>query len=95
MLSQVLRARTRQHTSIFRLHLHQYFNGTLPFTLEEGDTPTPDLLKKKGRRTAFIETWEPFHNLADAWALLRAVEHKYGTVEEAQFLKVNLQYCPT
>ena len=97
MLSQALRTRTRQHTSIFRLHLHQYFNGTLSSTLQEGDTPKPasDLLKNNNRRTAFIETWEPFRNLADAWALLRAVEHKYGKVEEAQFLKVNLLYCPT
>jgi hypothetical protein len=32
--------------------------------------------------------------VADAWALLRVVERKYGKVAEAQFLKVNPQYFP-
>lgn len=86
MLSQALRTRTRQHTSIFRLHIHRHFNHTLTPTSEQ-DAPTPDLVKKK-KRTALIRTWKPFHNMADAWALVRAVERKYGKVVEAQFIKV-------
>jgi hypothetical protein len=88
MLSQVLR--TRPHNSICRLQLHQRFNHTLKSTststLEEEDRRVP---VKHTSRTAFIRTWEPFRNIADAWALLRAVERKYGTVAEAHFLKVN------
>ena len=95
MLSQALRTRTRQHTSTFRLHLHQHFNHTLTSTSEEEDTPTPDDYESSRRKTAFIQTWDPFHNLADAFALLRAVERKFGKVEEAQFFKVSLRYCPT
>lgn len=95
MLSHALR--TRQHTSICRLQLHQRFNRTLKSTstsnLEE-DTRTPVHFEKQTSRSAFIRTWEPFHNLADAWALLRVVERKYGKVAEAHFLKVNLQYFP-
>ena len=97
MLSHALRTRTRQHTSILRLHSHRHFNHTLSSTSEEEVTVTPtyDLSEKTFRRTAFIQTWEPFHNLADAWALLRAIERKYGKVVEAQFIKVSLQYCST
>ena len=90
MLSHALRRRTR-HTSIFRLRPHQHFNHTLTPTSEEEVTTEAD----PSRRTAFIQTWEPFHNLADAWVLLRAVERKYGKVLEAQFIKVSLQYCWT
>lgn len=96
MLSQALR--TRQHTSLCRLQLHQRFNHRLKSTstsTSEVETRTlAHLQKKKTSRTAFIRTWEPFHNLADAWALLRVVERKYGRVAEAHFLKVCLQYFP-
>lgn len=99
MLSHALRTRTRQHASIFRLHSHQHYNHTLTSTSEEHEehtvTPTPVLSDKFLRRTAFIQTWEPFHNLTDAWALLRALELKYGKIVEAQFIKVSLQYCLT
>ena len=96
MLSRALRARTRQHISTFRLHPYQHFNHTLTSSVEEEDTLIPpDFYEKGYRRTAFIQTWEPIHGLADAWALLRAVERKYGKILEAQFVKVSLQYCPT
>ena len=98
MLSQALRTRTRQHTSIFRLHLHQqHFDDALTpvFEKEEG-TLTPDNPGNETRAvSAYIETWEPLHSVADAWTLLRAVELKYGKIVEAKFLKVSLQYCPT
>ena len=95
MLSHALRTRTRQHTSIFRLHSHQHFNHTL-ISASEGDTLTPTYdIKNSNRRTAFIQTWEPFQNLAGALALLRAIELKYGKIVEAQFIKVSLQYCST
>ena len=91
MLSQVLR--TRRHTLICRLHIHQRFNRTLSSTTSEEDKRPPIHFRPGARRTAFIRTWEPFHNLADTWTLLRAVERKYGKVAEAQFFKVSLQYC--
>ena len=90
MLSHALRRPTR-HTSIFRLHPYQHFNHTLTPTEVEEATWADFRLK----RSAYIQTWEPLHNLADAWALLRAVERRYGKVLEAQFVKVSLQYCPT
>lgn len=99
MLSQVLPTRTRQHiTSIFRLHLHQHFNHTLISTSEEKDnsrhSPTP-VVPEDVHHGARIRTWEPIHNLADAWALLRVVERKYGKILEAGFVRVSLQYFPT
>lgn len=87
MLSHALRTRTRQHTLIFRLHLHRHFNHTLTSTSEE-DTPH-DPVPRCVKRTAFIVTWEPFKNVVDAWALLRAVERRYGKVVEAHFIKVS------
>lgn len=96
MLSQALR--TRQRTSICRLQLHQRFNHRLTPTSpsEEEETSIPIYSKKKNQsQTAFIRTWEPFHNLADAWALLRVVERKYGKVVEAHFLKVGVYYFTT
>ena len=81
MLSKALR--TRQRTLICRLHIHHA--STSP--------PEYDLHFKN--RTALIRTLKPFHNLADTWTLLRAVERRYGKVVEAQFLKVSLQYCQT
>ena len=56
-------------------------------------TPTLNPSEKPPKRFAFIQTWEPFHSLADTWALLRAVERKYGKIVEVQFIKVSLQYC--
>ena len=89
----MLALRTRQYTSICRLQIHQRFNhnlnSTSTSTSEEG-TRVPVQLKQKANRSAFIRTWEPLHNLADAWALLRVIERKYGKVAEAQFLKVSL-----
>jgi len=63
------------------LHPHRHFNHTL--------TPTEEVTETNYgyKRSACIQTWEPFHNLADAWTLLRAVERKYGKVLEAQFIK--------
>jgi hypothetical protein len=91
MLSRVLR--TRQHASIYRLHLHHRFNHTSTLTSEE------ELLRFKQNanrvRTAFIRTQPMLGSLADTWSLLRAVERNYGKVAEAQFLKVSFQYCPT
>lgn len=91
MLSQALRTYTRQHTSITRLRIHQHFDHTLTSTSEQ-HTPKPNLVSQ---RTAFLQTWDPLHDIVDAWALLRAVERKYGKVLEAHFFKVSLQYCPT
>ena len=92
MLSQVLRTRTRQHIiSTFRLHLHQHFNHTLISISEEKyDSPIP-VVPASVKRTALIKTHKTVKNLADAWALLRAVERKYGKVLEARFFKVSLQ----
>lgn len=90
MLFQALRRCTRQHTSIFRLRSHQHFNHTLTSTLEDENTVTP-ASDTNTRRTAFIRTWEPLHNLVEAWALIRAVERMCGTILEAQLLKVSLQ----
>lgn len=94
MISQALR--TRQHFSPCQLQLHQRFNhklkstSTSTSTPKEEETHTPVRFKKDASRTAFIRTWEPFHHLADAWALLRVIERKYGRVAEAHFLKVSL-----
>lgn len=89
MLSQALR--TRQHSFISWLHIHRHFNHTSTSTSEKG-TQTDDNFRN---RTAFIRTVVPIQNLADAWALLRAIESKYGKILEAQFRKVSLQYCLT
>lgn len=88
MLFQALRRCIRQHTSIFRLRSHQHFNHTLTSTSEEKHPVTEH---PKTRRIAFLRTWEPIRNVAEAWALLRAVERMCGTVLEAQFMKVSLQ----
>ncbi|CAA7260547.1 unnamed protein product [Cyclocybe aegerita] len=38
-------------------------------------------------RTAHIRTWKPVKNIADAYALIQAVERKYGRILEVHFLK--------
>ncbi|KAJ3514748.1 hypothetical protein NLJ89_g2191 [Agrocybe chaxingu] len=38
-------------------------------------------------RTAHIRTWKPVNNIADAYALIQAVERKYGKILEVHFLK--------
>ncbi|KDR75658.1 hypothetical protein GALMADRAFT_248258 [Galerina marginata CBS 339.88] len=95
MLSLVLRA-SRCAAPRRSLFLHQQLLVTYGTRLASTDAaPVEDTAPQppgKPRpppnlRTAYIRTWQPLANIADAYAMIRVLERKYGKVIEAHFLK--------
>lgn len=62
-------------------HRKRYLDETSPLVLAEN-------------RCAEVTTWDLLRNMAEAFALVRAVEQKYGPVESFTFRKVRLDLDP-
>ncbi|KAH9485498.1 hypothetical protein JR316_0002406 [Psilocybe cubensis] len=50
-------------------------------------TENNQLAARPPLRTAYLKAWEPIKNVADVYALLQALERKYGKVIDAHFAK--------
>ena len=83
MLSQVIRA-SRRATSSQSTQLYQHLTRRAVST----STPKPEA-NILDDHVAFIRTWKPIKNIADAYTMMTALERKYGKIINARFLKVS------
>ena len=103
MYSQVVRnpSHLAPCRSLIRQHLVRLAstsNSTDPAPLHisagtAGNAKKAKEIDPDNRRTAYIRTWEPVKNVADAWAIIRVLERKYGKIITAHFLKVLSSSC--
>jgi len=63
--------------------------GLTPLPISADNTKKVKEIYPNNRRTAYLRTWEPVRNVADAWAIIRVLERKYGKIITAHFLKVH------
>ncbi|KAF4621403.1 hypothetical protein D9613_000860 [Agrocybe pediades] len=102
MLSLAIRA-SRHATSCQSAQLYNHLTrraASTTTTTTSGPIPTSTLtpsspsstaaaeqLKNFENRVAFIRTWKPLRNIADAYTMIDAMERKYGKVLSVRFLK--------